>query len=102
MNPQSKLLFLIGILAFTATCPGQQPSDKKPLAHFATDIIKVDSILSAASHVNKQKILNNSPHFEKCRGSNASYKLNKVKDEWKECSVCPLISEIIWSNEKDE
>lgn len=102
MNPQSKLLFIIGILAFTATCPGQQPSDKKPLTHFATDIIKVDSILSTASHVNKQKILNNSQRFENCHGSNIRFELNKGKDDWKECSVCPLISEIIWPNEKDE
>jgi hypothetical protein len=102
MNPQSKLLFIIGILAFTATCPGQQPADKKPLRHFAANIMKVDSILSTTSHVNKKKISNNPLHFENCHGSHISFEFNKGKDDWKECSVCPLISEIIWPNEKDE
>jgi len=102
MNPQSKLLFIIGMFVLTVTCSGQLPSDKKPLTHFAANIIKIDSILSATSHVNKQKISNNLLQFEKCHGSRIRFELNKGRNAWNECSVCPLISEIIWPNEKDE
>jgi hypothetical protein len=105
MNPQSKLLFMIGVFALSVTCSGQQPSDKKPLKHFAADIMKADSILSTTSHINNQKIPNSPPgplHNVKCKGSHVNFELNKGKDDWNECSVCPLISEIIWPNEKDK
>jgi len=101
MKPQSKLLFITGLFALTITCSGQLPSDKKPLTHFASDIIKVDSILSTKSHVNKQKNSNKPLHFEKCHGSSVR-EFNKGKDDWTECSVCPFISKIIWPNETDE
>lgn len=102
MNTQSKISFIIGVFAFMATCSGQQPSGKKPLKHFIADIMKVDSILSTTSHVNKQKFSNNPQNIENCHGSHIRFELNKGKNDWKECSVCPLISEIIWPNERDE
>jgi hypothetical protein len=102
MNPQSKLLFIIGVFALTATCSGQEPSDKKTLKHFAADILKVDSILSTVSHINKQKISNNPQYILKRNGAHIGSELKKEKDDWEEGSVCPLISEIRRLNERDE
>lgn len=94
MNTQSKISFIIGVFAFMATCSGQQPSDKKPLKHFIADIIKVDSILSGASHINKKIITNNPRHIARCNSAHISFEFNKARDDWKEGSVYPLISEI--------
>src|SRR5438309_2158893 len=102
MNLQSKISFIVGVFLFMATCSGQQPSDKEPLKHFVADIMKVDSILCIDSHINKQKIRNNPIHNVKCDGTHIRFELNKDIDGWNECSVCPLISEIIRPNERDE
>jgi hypothetical protein len=55
MNAQSTLLLITGAFLFTATCWGQRPADKLPFRHFSADVIKVDSILSASSHSDKQR-----------------------------------------------
>lgn len=91
MYPQSKLLFIIGVLAFTATSSAQQPSDKRPLKHFAADILKVDSILS-----------NISLHQVQRKGNCIRIKLIRVPGEWKESSIYPEVSEVKRRNGKDE
>jgi hypothetical protein len=102
MNLQSKISIIIGVFVFMATCSGQQPSDKKPLKHFVADIKKVDSMLCIDSHINKQKNPNSPEHNVKCNGTHINFELNKDREDWNECSVCPLISEIIRPNERDE
>lgn len=91
MNPQSKLLLMIGVFTFTATCSGQKPSDKRPLKHFAADIMKVDSILSNIS-------LHQVQRNRRC----IRIKLIRIPGEWKESSICPEVSEVKRPNEKDE
>jgi hypothetical protein len=102
MNAQSKLLFMIGVFPLTATCSGQRPPDKKPLKHFAADIMKVDSILSTASHINKKRITNNPQHAVKCNNTHIGFELYRDKNDWKESPLCPLIYEIKRPNERDE
>ncbi len=91
MNPQSKLLLMIWVFAFTATCSGQKPSDKRPLRHFAADIMKVDSILS-----------NISLHQVQRNGKCIRIRLIRIAGEWKESSICPQVSEVKRRNERDE
>ena len=102
MNLQSKISFIIGVFAFMATCSGQQPSGKKPLKHFIADIMKVDSILSIHSNINNQRMNSNPCHIVNCNSALVHFELNQGRDDWNECSVCLLISEIIWPNERDE
>jgi len=103
MNLPSKISFIIGVFAFMATCSGQEPSDKKPLKHFLADIMKVDSILSSHSSVNKQRIINNPCHIVQGKTASMHFEFSRIRDDWNECAVCPLISEIIRpKNERDE
>src|ERR1700759_1418624 len=102
MTTPSKISFVIGVFAFMATCSGQQPSDKKPLKHFTADIMKVDSLLSDHSRINKQKSQNAPLHTVPCNEIHNHFELSKDRDDWNECSVCPLITEIIWPHERDE
>ena len=91
MNPQSKLLIMIGVLAFTATGSAQEPSDKGPLKHFAADIMKVDSILS-----------NNSLHQVQLNGNSIRIQLTRIPGKWKERNICPAVTEVKRRNERDE
>ena len=89
MNSQSKLLLVIGVFLFTATCFGQRPSCEKPIMHFAADIIRVDSILSTSSHCNRQRTSNipsRSLPFDK---SNIRLELKRGKGDWKGESFVP-------------
>jgi hypothetical protein len=92
MNPQSKLLFIIGVFAFTATCYGQQPTDKKPLKHFAANIMKVDSILSTSSDLKRQKALFIPLNHLKCDKDRIRFELYNDRSDLKEESTCPIIS----------
>jgi hypothetical protein len=90
MNPKSKLLNIIGVFVLTATCSGQNPSDKKPLKHFAADILKVDSILS---NISKHQVQRN--------GKCIRIKLIRIAGEWQESSIYPEVSEVKRRNERD-
>jgi hypothetical protein len=92
MNPQSKLLFIIGVFAFTATCYGQQPTDKKPLKHFTANILTVDSILSVSSDLKRQRALFIPLHHLKCDKDRIRFELYKDRSDLKEESTCPIIS----------
>jgi hypothetical protein len=94
MNPQSKLLLVIGIFVFSTSCFGQRPSCEKLIVHFAADIIKVDSILSRSSHCNGQRTSNipsRSLPFDKI---NIRIELNRDKGDWNRESFCPVILEM--------
>jgi hypothetical protein len=77
---KSKLFFAIGACIFATACLGQRPPDEKPVIHFITDIIKVDSIISASYCSDLKRVLHILPiisgpekeieHFELCRERN--------------------------------
>jgi hypothetical protein len=77
MNLRSTFLLVTGVFLLTATCSGQRPSDKKIFVHFATDIIKVDSILSRSSQSKKQSISNIPLHNRKCNKESMRSELNQ-------------------------
>jgi len=94
MNPQSKLLLVIGIFLFSTSCFGQRPSCEKPIVHFAADIIKLDSILSTSSHFNlpgPSNILPPDLPFDK---GNIRFELKRCNGDWKGENVCPKIPEM--------
>ncbi len=93
MNPQSKLLLVIGIFVFTAPCFGQRPSCEKPIMHFAADIIRVDSILATSSHCKRQRTSNIPTHSFPFEKENIRFELNRDKDDWKIEFMCPMTPE---------
>jgi hypothetical protein len=95
MNPQSKLLIVVGIFVFTATCFGQQPADKKCLMHFAADISAVDSILSTTSHCNKQGNSNFTLPKLEFDKENTLFDFNRDEGVWKGSYNCPAIPETV-------
>jgi hypothetical protein len=95
MNPQSKLLLVIGVFVFSATCFGQQPCREKSMKHFATDILTVDSILSTSSHSNKQRISNIPLPKLKLYKENTRFESNREEGGFKGASICPTITEMI-------
>jgi len=94
MNPQSKLLLVIGIFVLTETCFGQQPVSENTIMHFAADIIKVDSILSASSFESRQSTSNSHPHNLPCDQNNIRSELNKSNSDGKVEFICPRIPEM--------
>jgi hypothetical protein len=94
MKSQSKLLSVIGAFVLTATCSGQRPTCEKPLAHFANDIIKVDSILSAPTNDNRQRTSNIRQNNAKFNKNGIWFELNGDKRSRKRESVCPIIPEM--------
>ena len=94
MNPQSKLLLVIGLFVFRTSCFGQRPSCVKPIIHFAADIIKVDSILSRSSHCNGQRTSNIPSRSSPFNKINIRFELNREKGDWNRESVCPVILEM--------
>src|SRR5579863_579435 len=92
MKPLSGVLFIIGVFAFSVTCFGQLPSDKKPLMHFASDILKVDSILSTSSEFNRQRALFIPLRYLNCKKKPTQFELYKDRSDLKEESACPIIS----------
>ena len=101
MNPQSGLTIIIGVFALNTICFGQRPSCKKPLIHFAADMLKVDSILSAASEPCKKRISNIHLHDIKYNKDRMGIELTMGKSDGEE-TLCPVISEIKRPNESDE
>ena len=95
MNQQSKILLVIGIFVFTATCFGQQPSGEKPMKHFAADIRIVDSTLSTSSHCNKQRVSNFTLPKLKFDKENTRFEFNRDEGVWKGSSICPTITEMV-------
>jgi hypothetical protein len=83
MNPESKLLLVIGVFVITGSCFGQRPSCEKPMMHFAADIIKVDSILSTSFHCNIQRTSNVPSRSLQVDKGNIRFELNRGND-WKE------------------
>jgi hypothetical protein len=77
MKTYSTVLLLTSMLVLSAICSGQHPSDKKPLKHFAADIIHVDSILSVASAFNRQRALLIPLHYLKCHKDFIRFELCK-------------------------
>ncbi len=95
MNPQSKLLLMIGIFVFSTSCFGQQPSCEKIMKHFAADIRTVDSILSTSSHNNKQKISNFTLPRLKFDKENNWIEFKRDEGVWKRSTNIPAIPEMV-------
>ena len=92
MNPQSKLLLIIGVFVLTETCSGQRPPCKEPMMHFTADIISVDSILSESAY-HKQRALRIPLRDLKSEKDSAHFELIRGRIKRKKGSVCPMIIE---------
>jgi hypothetical protein len=101
MNSQSNLLLVIGVFLITDSCFGQRPLLGKPIRHFATDIIKVDSILSIISHCNIQRTSNIPSPNQQFNNGKIRFELIRGNCDWKIDSISPTIPEMDRSKKYD-
>ncbi len=94
MNPQSNLLLVIGIFIFSTSCFGQRPLCEKPIVHFASDIIKIDSMLSTTSHCNSQRTSNIPSRSLPFYKSNIRFELNGGRGDSNGETACPVTLEM--------